>query len=71
MLDGTPLLDVKPWVAPTDLPTGRTVAPPVRCGWFDDVSFDRARGHFPFNCDREGWLTRRPQPGQRVVSRSR
>jgi tRNA (adenine37-N6)-methyltransferase len=43
MLDGTPLLDVKPWVAPADVPTGRTMAPPVRCGWFDDVSFDRGQ----------------------------
>jgi tRNA (Thr-GGU) A37 N-methylase len=43
MLDGTPLLDVKPWVAPADVPIGRTVAPSVRCGWFDDVSFDRGQ----------------------------
>lgn len=43
LLDRTPLLDVKPWVG-FDLPPGRPLAPdapPVRCGWFDEVALDR------------------------------
>jgi tRNA-Thr(GGU) m(6)t(6)A37 methyltransferase TsaA len=38
MVDRTPLLDVKPWVATFDLPHGHTLrGGGVRCGWFDDV----------------------------------
>jgi tRNA (adenine37-N6)-methyltransferase len=32
LVDGTPVLDVKPYVTRFDLPPG-----PVRCGWFDAV----------------------------------
>ena len=32
-LDGTPVLDIKPYVAVFDAPQGG----PVRCGWFDTV----------------------------------
>jgi len=32
MLDGTPVIDIKPYVQAFDLPPGRP-----RCGWFDDV----------------------------------
>jgi tRNA (Thr-GGU) A37 N-methylase len=32
VMDGTPVLDVKPYVAAFDLPQGE-----VRSGWFDDV----------------------------------
>lgn len=44
MLDGTPLLDIKPWAAPLDLPHG---APSglVRSGWFDTV--DLSGPHTP------------------------
>lgn len=35
MVDGTPLLDLKPYVAHVDQPAG-----PVRSGWFDTVTFD-------------------------------
>jgi tRNA-Thr(GGU) m(6)t(6)A37 methyltransferase TsaA len=36
MVDATPVLDIKPWVAPLDLPpTGSLDA--VRSGWFDGV----------------------------------
>lgn len=37
MLDETPLLDVKPWAAPLDLPHGTALSGDVRNGWFDDV----------------------------------
>jgi tRNA-Thr(GGU) m(6)t(6)A37 methyltransferase TsaA len=37
MVDGTPLLDVKPYVDRFDRPPGE-----VRCGWFDSVAFDRS-----------------------------
>jgi tRNA-Thr(GGU) m(6)t(6)A37 methyltransferase TsaA len=33
VVDGTPLLDIKPYVATFDRPPGS-----VRCGWFDDVT---------------------------------
>jgi tRNA (adenine37-N6)-methyltransferase len=36
MVDGTPLLDLKPYVDRFDHPTED-----VRCGWFETVSFDR------------------------------
>lgn len=36
LVDGTPVLDVKPWVDRFDTPFG--VAP--RCGWFDDVTVE-------------------------------
>ena len=32
VLDGTPVLDLKPYVTRFDSPAGE-----VRCGWFDDV----------------------------------
>jgi tRNA-Thr(GGU) m(6)t(6)A37 methyltransferase TsaA len=35
MLDGTPLIDLKPFVARFDQPSGD-----VRCGWFDTITFD-------------------------------
>jgi tRNA-Thr(GGU) m(6)t(6)A37 methyltransferase TsaA len=34
MLDGTPLLDIKPYVSRLDLPAGD-----VRCGWYETVNF--------------------------------
>jgi hypothetical protein len=37
LVDGTPLLDLKPYVARFDEPRGR-----VRSGWFDTVTFDDA-----------------------------
>jgi tRNA-Thr(GGU) m(6)t(6)A37 methyltransferase TsaA len=37
MLDGTPLIDVKPYVARFDQPPG-----PIRSGWFDTVTFGDA-----------------------------
>lgn len=45
MLDETPVLDVKPWAAPLDLPYGRTLDGSVRSGWFDTV--DLSRPHTP------------------------
>jgi len=33
MLDGSPLLDIKPYVPAFDQPAG-----PVRCGWLDGVA---------------------------------
>ena len=36
MLDGTLLLDIKPWAAPLDMPHGSHIGP-VRNGWFDTV----------------------------------
>lgn len=36
MVDGTPLLDVKPWAAPLDVPPGASTDG-VRSGWFDSV----------------------------------
>ena len=35
--DGTPVLDLKPWVAAFDLPQGSNRPTGVRCGWFDAV----------------------------------
>jgi tRNA (Thr-GGU) A37 N-methylase len=35
MLDGTALLDLKPYMTRLDQPQGA-----VRCGWFDTVVFD-------------------------------
>ena len=45
LLDHTPVLDVKPYAAPLDVPAGHHVEPPVRSGWFDDV--DLSRPHTP------------------------
>jgi tRNA (adenine37-N6)-methyltransferase len=45
VLDGTPLLDVKPWAAPLDLPHGHRLTEPVRSGWFDTV--DLGAPHTP------------------------
>lgn len=40
MLDETPLLDVKPFAAPLDLPHGHNMTQAVRSGWFDTVDLD-------------------------------
>lgn len=45
MLDGTPLLDIKPWAAAIDLPHGHTLTEAVRSGWFDTA--DLSRPHTP------------------------
>lgn len=45
MVDGTPLLDVKPWVARFDVPSGVDVSGLVRSGWFDTV--DLSGPHTP------------------------
>jgi tRNA (adenine37-N6)-methyltransferase len=45
LLDGTALLDVKPYAASLDVPAGHRVEPPVRSGWFDGV--DLSRPHTP------------------------
>lgn len=45
MLDGTPLLDIKPWAAPIDLPHGHALTEPVRSGWLDTV--DLSQPHTP------------------------
>lgn len=45
MTDHTPLLDIKPWVAPLDLPPGAHLDTPVRNGWFDTV--DLTAPHTP------------------------
>jgi len=37
MLDGTPLLDIKPWAAALDLPHGFALDGQVRSGWFDSA----------------------------------
>jgi xanthine dehydrogenase accessory factor len=38
LLDGTPVLDVKPWVSEFDLPSGASAPRGVRCGWFDTLT---------------------------------
>ncbi len=45
MVDGTPLLDVKPWAAPFDLPAGATVPAGFRNGWIDGA--DLSAPHTP------------------------
>jgi len=45
MVDGTPLLDIKPWVASLDVPHGHALVDEVRSGWFDSV--DVSRPHTP------------------------
>lgn len=45
MTDHTPLLDIKPWVAPLDLPSGHHLDTPSRNGWFDSV--DLTAPHTP------------------------
>lgn len=45
MTDRTPLLDVKPWVAPLDLPPERRLDAATRNGWFDSV--DLTAPHTP------------------------
>ncbi|MEQ1702061.1 MAG: SAM-dependent methyltransferase [Ilumatobacteraceae bacterium] len=52
MLDGTPLLDIKPWAAPLDLPHGHSLTDSVRSGWFDTV--DLSRPHTPASLRAEG-----------------
>jgi len=53
MLDDTPVLDIKPWVAPLDLPHGYRLTAPVRSGWFDTADLagphtpDSLRAHAP------------------------
>jgi tRNA-Thr(GGU) m(6)t(6)A37 methyltransferase TsaA len=49
MLDGTPLLDVKPWAAPLDLPRDALTGA-VRSGWFDTV--DLSGPHTPLSLRR-------------------
>ena len=39
LLDGTPIVDIKPWVAAFDTPYGPSAAAP-RSGWFDDVPLE-------------------------------
>ncbi|MEO6492581.1 MAG: TrmO family methyltransferase [Ilumatobacteraceae bacterium] len=41
MVNGTRLLDIKPWVAPLDTPHGMSPGAPVRNGWFDTVNLGR------------------------------
>jgi tRNA-Thr(GGU) m(6)t(6)A37 methyltransferase TsaA len=45
MLDGTPLLDIKPYVSRFD------IRDPVRCGWFDraNLGSDEAKDYTPEN----------------------
>jgi xanthine dehydrogenase accessory factor len=38
LFDGTPVLDIKPWVSDFDLPTGASAPRAVRCGWFDTLT---------------------------------
>lgn len=45
MVDRTPVLDIKPWVARFDVPFGHRVEPGVRSGWFDSV--DLSGPHTP------------------------
>ena len=45
MVDGTPLLDVKPYVARFDVPPGVSLDGPVRSGWFDGA--DMSAPHTP------------------------
>lgn len=44
MLDGTPVLDIKPWAAPLDLPHGH-ILDAVRNGWLDEA--DLTAPHTP------------------------
>ena len=37
VFDGTPVLDIKPWVSDFDLPTGASTPSGTRCGWFDTL----------------------------------
>ncbi len=37
VFDGTPVLDVKPWISDFDLPSGARAPAGVRCGWFDTL----------------------------------
>lgn len=55
MLHGTPLLDIKPWAAPLDLPPGHTLTESVRSGWFDTV--DLTRPHTPASLRADGGRT--------------
>lgn len=36
MIDGTPVLDIKPWVSHFDLPPDRETS----SGWFDEITFN-------------------------------
>ncbi len=38
LFDGTPVLDIKPWVSDFDLPTGAAAPAGTRCGWFDTLA---------------------------------
>jgi hypothetical protein len=44
MVDGAPLLDIKPWVAPLDVPNHQPLAE-LRNGWFDEA--DLTAAHTP------------------------
>jgi xanthine dehydrogenase accessory factor len=37
LFDGTPVLDIKPWVSDFDLPAGSHAPAGTRCGWFDTL----------------------------------
>jgi xanthine dehydrogenase accessory factor len=38
VFDGTPVLDIKPWVSDFDLPSGASAPSGTRCGWFDTLA---------------------------------
>ena len=38
VFDGTPVLDIKPWVSDFDLPAGASAPSDTRCGWFDTLA---------------------------------
>ena len=42
MIDGTPVLDIKPWVPTFDIPANRDLGL-IRTGWYADVDFERER----------------------------
>lgn len=52
MLDGTPVLDVKPYVAALDTPPGTALDAPVRSGWFDTA--DLSAAHTPASLRGDG-----------------
>ncbi len=54
MLDATPVLDIKPWAAPLDLPHGHALVDPVRSGWFDTVDMTAAHTPASLRARRDG-----------------
>jgi xanthine dehydrogenase accessory factor len=38
LVDRTPVIDVKPWVAGFDLPSGCAATEPIACGWYDELT---------------------------------